>query len=128
MPRLTQYLRFDDTCPFAEAFAAFRDPTAKARIDSAVRKLARGLKPDVKPVGEGVHEARIDYGPGYRVYFANDGGDLVVLLVCGDKTTQANDIDRARGFWADYTTRKPGGSQGPETLPPSRPRRQKRRP
>lgn len=67
------------------------DARAKARIDTTVRKLVRGLKPDVKHVGEGVHEARIDYGPGYRLYFPNDGAELVILLLCGDKRTQSGD-------------------------------------
>ena len=66
MPQVVQYLRMDDTCPFEEAFLGLRDTIAKARIDSAIRKLERGLLPEVKPVGEGVHEARIDHGPGYR--------------------------------------------------------------
>jgi putative addiction module killer protein len=71
-----------------------------------VRKLERGLQPNVRSVGEGVHEARIDYGPGYRVYFASDGSDLVILLLCGDKRTQAADIAAAKGYWLDYRARK----------------------
>jgi hypothetical protein len=57
-------------------------------------------------VGEGVHEARIDYGPGYRLYFRNDGADLVILLLCGDKRTQIEDIATAKARWTDYRTRK----------------------
>jgi putative addiction module killer protein len=79
---------------------------AKARIDTTVRKLERGLKPDMRSVGGGVHEARIDYGPGYRLHFGNDGADLVILLLCGDKRTQDRDIGTARRYWADYLTRK----------------------
>ena len=71
------------------------------------------MKPDVKSVGEGAHEARIDYGPGYRVYFGNDGDALVILLLCGDKRTQDADIVTARQNWADYRARK-------SALPPAR--------
>lgn len=123
-----QYLRADATSPFAEAFQAMRDPTAKARIDTALRKLERGLMPDVKAVGDGVHEVRIDYGPGYRVYFANDGAALIVLLLCGNKTMQTNDIDRAKAFWLDYATRKKTAQPTQRALPPRRPRRPTRRP
>jgi putative addiction module killer protein len=70
------------------------------------RKLARGLRPDVKPVGEGVQEARIDHGPGYRVYFGLDGMELVVLLLCGDKRKQDKDIAFAKLLWAEYRIRK----------------------
>ena len=82
------------------------DARAKVRVDTAIRKLERGLQPDVKSVGEGVREARIDYGPGYRVYFASDGSDFVILLLCGDKRTQAADIAAARASWGDYRARK----------------------
>jgi len=105
MPAL-QYVRLDDSCPFGQSFRSLKDAVAKARIDSAVRKLGRGLMPDVRPVGDGVHEARIDYGPGYRVYFGNEGGELVVLLLCGDKRTQAGDIATAKVYWAEYGIRK----------------------
>jgi putative addiction module killer protein len=106
MTEAREYLRKDGTCPFQEKFSGLKDPVAKARIDSTVRKLGRGLKPDVKPVGEGVHESRIDYGPGYRVYFANDGEALIILFLCGDKGTQNEDIAEAKKFWSDYRTRK----------------------
>ena len=65
------------------------------RIDSRIRRLSLGNPGDVRPVGEGVSEIRIDYGPGYRVYFAQRGQDLVVLLAGGDKDGQERDIQRA---------------------------------
>lgn len=65
------------------------------RIDARIRRLSLGNFGDVKPVGEGVSELRIDYGPGYRVYFAQRGQTLVVLLAGGDKKTQDRDIKKA---------------------------------
>jgi putative addiction module killer protein len=106
MPEAREYLRRDGSSPFRERFEGLADARAKARVDTPIRKLERGLQPDVKSVGEGVREARIDYGPGYRVYFASDGSDLVILLLCGDKRTQAADIAAARATWRDYRARK----------------------
>lgn len=72
-----------------------RDLQARARIQVRVERLAAGNAGDVKPVGEGVSELRIDYGPGYRVYFTMRGRELVILLAGGDKKTQAADIKTA---------------------------------
>jgi putative addiction module killer protein len=106
MPEAREYLRTDGSCPFRDRFTGLGDARAKARIDTTIRKLGRNLRPDVKSVGEGVHEARIDYGPGYRVYFGNDGAELVMLLLCGDKRTQDEDIITAKKYWVDYRARK----------------------
>lgn len=84
------------TSEYAEWFAALRDRQARARIDARIRRLSLGNPGDVKPVGEGVSELRIDYGPGYRVYFAQRGRTLVVLLAGGDKRTQNRDIKLAQ--------------------------------
>ena len=72
-----------------------RDLNARARIQVRVERLAAGNAGDVKPVGEGVSELRINYGPGYRVYFTMRGRELVVLLAGGDKGTQSTDIKTA---------------------------------
>jgi putative addiction module killer protein len=71
------------------------DIRARARILGRIRRLAEGNAGDVKPVGEGVSEMRIDYGPGYRVYFTKQGREIVVLLAGGDKRTQSGDIKTA---------------------------------
>jgi putative addiction module killer protein len=71
------------------------DIHARARILARVERLATGNPGDVRPVGEGVSELRIDYGPGYRVYYKKYGRELVILLAGGDKGTQANDIKTA---------------------------------
>jgi putative addiction module killer protein len=69
--------------------------------------MGQGNLSNAKSVGEGVHEYRIDFGPGYRVYFARDGHVLVVLLIGGTKKRQQRDIDAARVYWQDYKRRKP---------------------
>jgi putative addiction module killer protein len=66
------------------------------RIDNRIRRISLGNLGDVRPVGEGVSEVRIDYGPGYRVYFMQRGETLIVLLAGGDKDSQVRDIRRAR--------------------------------
>jgi putative addiction module killer protein len=73
-----------------------RDKTALARIGIRLDRLKRGLLGDVKPVGSGVSEIRIDYGPGYRIYFVRRGNQLILLLCGGDKKSQSNDILRAK--------------------------------
>lgn len=83
------------TVVYAQWFDGLRDRRARARIDARIRRLSLGNPGDVKPVGEGVSELRIDYGPGYRVYFVQRGQTLVILLAGGDKRTQAADIRAA---------------------------------
>jgi putative addiction module killer protein len=80
---------------FARWLAGLRDGQARARINARIRRLAIGNPGDVKPVGGGVSEMRIDYGPGYRVYFVRRGEALVMLVVGGDKRTQDHDIAMA---------------------------------
>jgi putative addiction module killer protein len=80
---------------FTDWFAGLRDREARARITVRIRRLSLGNPGDVKPVGSGVSEMRIDYGPGYRVYFVGRGNTVVVLLCGGDKRQQDRDIARA---------------------------------
>ena len=80
---------------FAKWIDNLRDVQAQARIQARIDRLIHGLPGDVRPVGEGVSELRIDYGPGYRVYFILQGNALIVLLAGGDKKTQAKDIQTA---------------------------------
>ncbi len=81
------------------------DPKAAARIVMRIDRLAGGNFGDCKPLREGVWELRIDYGPGYRVYYAMDGLECVLLLCGGDKRKQGADIDRAVSYWRDYRKR-----------------------
>lgn len=80
---------------FAQWIDALRDLRARARVQARIERLAGGNPGDVEPVGEGVSELRINYGPGYRVYFKKRGQELIILLAGGDKTTQARDIKTA---------------------------------
>jgi putative addiction module killer protein len=83
---------------YAEWFNGLRDRTAKTRIDIRIRRLSLGNPGDVKPVGEGVSELRVDYGPGYRIYFMQKADVLIVLLVGGDKSSQDRDIRNAKNL------------------------------
>ena len=80
---------------YADWFDSLRDRKARARINVRIRRLSLGNPGDVKPVGSGVSELRIDYGPGYRVYFVQRGPMLIILLAGGDKRTQERDIKKA---------------------------------
>ena len=80
---------------FVRWMDALKDVQVRARILVRIERLARGLAGDAKPVGEGVSELRIDYGPGYRVYYKKQGREILVLLAGGDKRTQTSDIQTA---------------------------------
>jgi putative addiction module killer protein len=82
------------------------DRSVRARIVARLDRLADGLYGDWKSVGGGVFELRINNGPGYRVYFGQDGGKLILLLLCGGiKRTQVKDIEKAQAYWKDYKER-----------------------
>lgn len=84
------------TRDYADWIKTLKDFRAQARIADRIDRLAAGNPGDVKPVGEGVSELRINYGPGYRVYFVRDGSIVYVLLCGGDKSTQDKDINLAK--------------------------------
>jgi putative addiction module killer protein len=86
------------TGEFTKWFAKLRDLEARARILVRIRRLALGNPGDVRPVGDGISELRIDYGPGYRVNFVPHGGTVVILLCGGDKRTQDTDIRNAKAL------------------------------
>ena len=83
------------TATFSKWIDSLRDIRARARVQARIERLAVGHAGDAKPVGEGVSELRIDYGPGYRVYFKKQGRSVVLLLAGGDKKTQSRDIKTA---------------------------------
>lgn len=88
-------LEIRQTAEYAQWFGGLRDRQARVRIQTRIDRLSLGNCGDVKPVGEGVSELRIDYGPGYRVYFVQRGPVVIVLLAGGDKRTQDRDIQTA---------------------------------
>ncbi len=83
------------------------DAPAAAKITVAIGRMGQGILSNVKTVGEGVLEYRIDWGPGYRVYFGRDGETLVILLTGGTKQRQQRDIETAKALWTDYKRRRP---------------------
>ena len=91
-------LEVRQTNVYSEWFGNLRDRTAKVRIDIRIRRLSLGNAGDVKAVGEGISELRVNYGPGYRVYFVQHGDVCVVLLAGGDKSTQEQDIRKAKAL------------------------------
>jgi len=99
--------------PIVEWLQGLNDRQARARIEARLARVAVGNLGDVEPVGEGVLELRIDWGPGYRVYFSRLGNVIVLLLCGGDKRTQQKDIKRAKAYFEDFkerTTKTPRGA------------------
>jgi putative addiction module killer protein len=107
MPEIRYYVAADGGQPFAEWFAEL-EADARAKVTRAIARLEQGNLSNVKSVGEGVLEYRIDFGPGYRVYFGSDGETLVILLTGGTKKRQQRDIKAAHAFWQDYKRSKRG--------------------
>lgn len=87
-----------ETDEFHEWIKGLRDERAQARVNARIRRLSLGNRGDWRSVGEGIEEMRIDYGPGYRVYYVFRGTEVVVLLAGGDKSTQDRDIERAKSL------------------------------
>ena len=100
------YIARNGRAPFEEWLKRLKDRQARAKIQTRIIRLCLGNMGDAKAVGEGVQELRIDYGPGYRLYFGQVGGTTVLLLCGGDKGTQATDIKKAKEYWADYQQRR----------------------
>jgi putative addiction module killer protein len=102
-PRKVQvYAASEEHYPFDEWLGKMRDQKARAAIEVRIDRIAEGNLGDHKPVGEGVQELRIDVGQGYRVYFAEDGPHIVLLLCGGSKLGQRRDIKTAIRYWREY--------------------------
>jgi putative addiction module killer protein len=91
--------------PFDDWLSGLRNLTAQAKIDARLQRVALGNLGDCRAVGDGVYEFRIDYGPGYRIYFAQLNTIVVLLLCGGDKSSQNQDITIAKQYWKAYQER-----------------------
>jgi putative addiction module killer protein len=107
MATLQYYVDANNRSPFAEWFEEL-NAEAVARVTVALVRLGEGKLGNTKSVGSGVFEYRIDFGPGYRVYFGRDGDMLIILLAGGTKMRQQRDIDTAKQRWQEYKARKRG--------------------
>jgi putative addiction module killer protein len=105
--RLQEYLTEGGKSPFADWFNELNAPAA-AKVTTALIRLQHGNTSRIESVGSGVLEYKIDFGPGYRIYFGMDGEDLVILVGGGTKRRQQSDIDSAKIRWEDYKRRKRG--------------------
>lgn len=88
--------------PFEKWLNSIRDKRALARIDNRLRRVRLGNLGDHRSVGDGVFELRLDFGPGYRIYFGRIGNEVIILLSGGDKSTQTRDIVQAKLYFSDY--------------------------
>jgi putative addiction module killer protein len=93
--------RLRQTDTFRKWERKLKDQRARAAIAARLFRLANGLSGDVSPVGDGISELRVHYGPGYRVYFRYSGEEIVILLCGGDKSTQERDIRASKRLWAE---------------------------
>ncbi|HEY3302929.1 MAG TPA: type II toxin-antitoxin system RelE/ParE family toxin [Candidatus Binatia bacterium] len=100
--QVDSYVRPDGSCPFDDWMDSLRDQRARAKIRARIVRVRLGNLGTCEPVGSGVLELKIDYGPGYRVYFGQVGTKLVILLCGGDKSSQSEDIRKAIEYWEDY--------------------------
>ncbi|MBE9186935.1 type II toxin-antitoxin system RelE/ParE family toxin [Microcoleus sp. LEGE 07076] len=99
---IQRYTTPDGRVPFSEWLDSLRDLKAKFKIDGRLDRVGTGNLGDYRSVGEGVYELRINYGPGYRVYFGQVGTTIILLLIGGDKSTQEQDIRKTQKYWTDY--------------------------
>lgn len=100
------YLDAHGKAPYREWLRGLRDRRARGVIAQKVARMARSIPRGVKAVGEGVSELRVHYGPGYRIYFGQQGMRIYILLCGGDKSTQQQDIKRAKAYWQDHLRRE----------------------
>jgi putative addiction module killer protein len=109
-----EYLDPNGSSPFASWFAHL-NPKAAAKVATVLIRLAAGNFSNIKGVGSGVFEHRIDFGPGYRIYFGKDGERLVIVLGGGTKKRQQQDVNAALANWQDYKRRKKEDDYGSDT-------------
>ncbi|TRO81232.1 type II toxin-antitoxin system RelE/ParE family toxin [Trichloromonas acetexigens] len=103
------YIDENGNRPFKDWLEGMRDVAGRAKLRIRLDRARLGNLGDNRSVGEGVRELRVDFGPGYRVYFALDGAHVVLLLLGGDKSSQTRDIAKAKEYWQDYQRRRDHG-------------------
>jgi len=97
--QVTVYVDDDGRAPFTEWLNNLRDAVGRGRISTRIVRLKKGNYGDCKQIGERLYELRMFFGPGYRVYFGENEGNVVILLCAGDKGSQSNDIELAKVYW-----------------------------
>ncbi len=105
MPRIVEYEERDGSRPFAKWFLSL-NVQAALKIRTALARMEQGNFSNAKPVGQGVSEYRVNFGPGYRIYYGRDGNELTILLGGGAKKQQYRDIQKAYARWQAYKSRK----------------------
>lgn len=95
--------------PARDWLESLKDRTGQSRIYTRIERAESGNFGDHRSVGQGIFELRLDIGPGYRVYYALDGNDIILLLVGGDKSTQVKDIELAKQYWINHKNESSGG-------------------
>jgi len=103
---IRRYITPEGRNPFAEWLSSLRDLSAVVKIEQRLDRVRLGNLGNTKSVGEGVCELKIDFGPGYRVYFGQFGSTIVLLLCGGDKSSQEQDIRKAKEYWKEYEERE----------------------
>lgn len=99
---LTVYQDADGNEPFTNWFNSLRDVQGRQRIGTRLRRLEQGNYGDCQSIGEGISELRMFFGPGYRMYFGEEGDNIVLLLCGGDKSSQTQDIEAAKAYWKEH--------------------------
>ena len=99
--QVKEYVTDRGVCPFREWLESL-NITTKARIQAPILRFESGNLGDYQPVGSGVFEARLDFGPGYRIYFGVVTNNVLILLIGGDKRRQSKDIAKAKEYWSDW--------------------------
>ena len=100
------FVRDDGTCPFEDWMDSLEDRTVQARVAVRVRQMEEGLFGDAKFLRDGVYEARIHFGAGWRIYYGLEGRNFIILLIGGAKSSQRHDIERAKSYWREYESTK----------------------
>ena len=106
LKQILYYVSESGKCYFEEWLENLKDIRGKAIVKARIRRITLGNPGDFKSLGQGIYELRIEYGPGYRLYYGEDGNTIIIFLCGGDKDSQRRDIDKAYKFWNDYRRRK----------------------